>query len=420
VQSATYVGRDSRYAARVENIVVRLPGKNRAPGRALLLAAHYDSVESAPGAADDGTGVVILLETARALMSGPPLAEDIIFLVTDAEEDGLLGARVFLDQHPWAKNVAPVLNFEARGTAGPSVMFQSSTGNSRLVSALAATPHPRAFSFSGAVYRHMPNNTDLTIFMKGGRQGMNFAFIDRAYDYHSPNDNVGNLDLRSLQHQGSYALALARRFGNGGVPERAGTEGIYFSLFGDVFVHYSTPVALALAGLAVLLLVAAGAAGVLRRRLGARGVMLGIAFFAPSLIVSAGLGYGFLAAVRASHGTWLEAGPYRYNHFYTPALTLLAACATAFMYQGVRTRAKSLETAFGAAVIWVVLAVLTVRALPDASYLVGLPAFLIAATLLVWTLRRGGVHAAGAGKDVPPRFLSALGSAVVIVLLGAP
>ncbi len=420
LQSGTCVGSDSHYGARLENIIVRLPGTSHTPGRALLLATHYDSVELGPGASDDGIGVVTLLETARALLAGPPLAEDVVFLITDAEEDGLIGARLFRDQHPWAKDIALALNFEARGTSGPALMFETSSGNSRLIPALAVTPHPRAFSFSGAVYRRMPNSTDLAVFMEGRLQGMNFAFIDRPYDYHTAKDNLADLDLRSLQHQGSYALALARRFGDGGVPRRAETDGVYFSLFGDVFVHYAPSVALALAGLAALLLVAAGVIAILRRRLRPGGLALGIVFFAGSMILAAGLGYGFLAAVRVSHGSWLQAGPYRYNHFYALALAFLAAGATAFVFGLIWTRAKGLETAFGAAVMWVALAVLSALKLPEASYLAGLPSLVLAATLLAWVLRRGRVLAARADQDAPPGILSSLGSAALISLLAAP
>jgi hypothetical protein len=156
-------------ATRVENILVRLPGT---AGRALMLSTHYDSVEPAPGAADDGAGVVTLLETARALLAGPRLAQDIIFLITDGEEDGLVGAQVFCAQHPWAKEVGLALNFEARGTAGSSLMYQTSRGNRELIAALARSPHPRGYSFAGTVYRHMPNAGDLTVFMRSGMQGL--------------------------------------------------------------------------------------------------------------------------------------------------------------------------------------------------------------------------------------------------------
>ena len=54
----------------------------------------------------------------------------------------------------------------------------------------------------------MPNNTDLTIFKRGGLAGMNFAFIGRPEFYHTAQDDVAHLDMRSLQEQGRYALSL--------------------------------------------------------------------------------------------------------------------------------------------------------------------------------------------------------------------
>jgi SAM-dependent methyltransferase len=200
-------------AARVQNVVARVPGA--AGGRALMLAAHYDSVPTGPGASDDGAGVATLLETLRALKSGPPLRNDLILVFTDAEELGLLGARGFADRNPLMKTVALVLNFEARGAGGPSLMFETSEGNGALVGELAeAAPHPIANSLMYAVYRRLPNDTDMTVFKGAGAAGLNFAYADRIASYHTALDNAQELDERSLQHHGSYALALARRFGD--------------------------------------------------------------------------------------------------------------------------------------------------------------------------------------------------------------
>lgn len=48
---------------------------------------------------------------------------DIVILISDAEELGLLGAGAFVEHHPWAKDIGLVLNFEARGSGGPSYML---------------------------------------------------------------------------------------------------------------------------------------------------------------------------------------------------------------------------------------------------------------------------------------------------------
>src|ERR1035437_3277480 len=59
----------------VENVLGRIPGTNN--NGSFILTAHYDSVYSGPGAGDDGSGVITMLETARALMAGPRLQNDI-------------------------------------------------------------------------------------------------------------------------------------------------------------------------------------------------------------------------------------------------------------------------------------------------------------------------------------------------------
>src|SRR5450759_2512711 len=125
VQTASAVSAQSgRVAGTVRNVVARLPGRD--PSRAVLLVAHYDSVPVAAGAADDGGGVVTLLETARALASGPRPRNDVIFLFTDGEERGLLGARAFLREDPWAYGVGVVLNFDSPGSSSPVLMYETS------------------------------------------------------------------------------------------------------------------------------------------------------------------------------------------------------------------------------------------------------------------------------------------------------
>ena len=110
IQKTTVVStrRGSPVAATVENIVARVNGTNSS--KPILLVAHYDSVSTGPGASDDGAAVAAFLETLRALKSGAPLKNDVIFLFTDGEENGLLGATAFVKEHPWAKDAGVVLN----------------------------------------------------------------------------------------------------------------------------------------------------------------------------------------------------------------------------------------------------------------------------------------------------------------------
>ena len=176
--------------ATVKNIVARRKGTEGGP--AVLVMAHYDTRSMTPGAGDDGAGVAALLETARALTAGERSRRDVVFLITDGEELGLLGAKAFLDEHPAAKEAALVLNFDARGDKGAVLMFQTSENASHLVRELARTaPHPIANSLSQAVYKRMPNDSDLSEFLPTGVDAMNFGYIGGLDHYILPGFAIG-------------------------------------------------------------------------------------------------------------------------------------------------------------------------------------------------------------------------------------
>ncbi len=286
VQKATVVSArwaPSFAAATVQNIAARLAGTDSSRGQtghgrpgygqAVMLVAHYDSVPSGPGASDDGTAVATLLETLRALKAGPSLKHDAVLLFTDGEEAGLLGAKAFVDEHPWAKDVGLVLNFEARGTGGAAFMFETSPDNGWLIREFAkAAPHPQANSLTYDVYKLLPNDTDFSMFKQAGMQGFNFAFLDGSARYHTALDNARNTDHRSLQHQGSYALSLSRRFGNLerlDVPPKP--DIVYFSVLGTALVQYPRTWVMPLAVLAAAIFVGVVVLGFRRKRLVARG-----------------------------------------------------------------------------------------------------------------------------------------------------
>ena len=225
-------------AATVKNIIVKIPGTDS--GKSVLIAGHYDSVEDSYGASDDGSAIVTMLETIRLLKLKPPFKNDIIFLFTDGEEIGLVGARAFVEEHPLAENIGLVLNFESSGTSGPSLMFETSIDNNWIISEFAkAVPSPIANSLSYEIYRNMPNDTDLTPFKNYGFKGFNFAYIENRFDYHTGGDNEKNTSVESIQHHGSYATSLILHFANIDLNNSEKGNSVYFNTIGKGFVHYS-------------------------------------------------------------------------------------------------------------------------------------------------------------------------------------
>lgn len=198
--------------AAVTNIVATLPGT--APTGTVLVAAHYDSVPGSPGAGDDGIGVATALETARVLAAGDERPRnDVMLLITDAEEFGLLGAEAFIHDHADDLGPAVVVNLEARGNEGRPISIRLTQPNSVLLDLLAETPTPVVDSFSDALFAMLDNDTDLTRFTEGGLAGFDTAIAGGGAYYHTPLDDPGRLREASLQQMGAGTLAFVRAAG---------------------------------------------------------------------------------------------------------------------------------------------------------------------------------------------------------------
>lgn len=225
-------------AAWIENVVGVLPGAN--PGEALLLMSHYDSVPWAPGAADAGAGVVSVLESVRAAsaMDRASRKRDLIVLLSDGEELGLFGARAFFDRDPLAKGIGTVLNFESRGSRGPALMFQTGPHNADMIRILARGPMPVANSYAQEIYKRMPNDTDFTVSLAKSHQGMNFAFVDGHFDYHSPTDTVENLSPETLQHLGDQAISATLELLSSASSTERGGDLHYMNFTAQAFFYY--------------------------------------------------------------------------------------------------------------------------------------------------------------------------------------
>jgi len=245
---------DLGVCASVSNVVARLDSSGDPSGSqdAVLLSSHYDSVPAGPGYSDDGTSVAAALEIARALKAMPAPLHPVIFLIDDGEEAGLLGARAFVDLHPWASQVRASVNLDARGTSGPSLMFETGPASEWAVNLYAhSARRPAVSSIFYTVYKLLPSDTDFTIFRAAGYQGLNFAYIGDVAHYHTPLDNSASVTPASLQHQGENGLGAVTALANSdlsGPPQR---DAVFFDVLGRKTIEWpakrSLPFALAIA-----------------------------------------------------------------------------------------------------------------------------------------------------------------------------
>ena len=323
-----------------KNILARIKGSDNS--KALLLLTHYDSAphSSSTGASDAGSGVATILESVRAFLHAKTAHKnDIVILFSDAEELGLNGAALFVTQHQWAKEIGLALNFEARGSSGPSYMLMETThGNAGLVNAFAAAgvPMPVSNSLMYSIYKMLPNDTDLTVFReKGEIQGFNFAFIDDHYNYHTAQDDSNHLDKNTLAHQGSYLMPLLHYFANTNLDsQQVNDDQVYFSIpYG--FIHYPFSWVLPMLYGALALFVFFIFIGKAKRILSFSQIMKGFLPLLGTIITAGGITYfgwkGLLLAY-PQYNDLLNGFTYN-GHAYIAAFVLLTIAICFTFYQ---------------------------------------------------------------------------------------
>ncbi len=220
-------GRDP-ISAHVENVLSRLPGT--APSRPVVLLAHYDSAPRAPGAADDASGVAVLLEIARVLRTAPRPRNDVIFLFTDSEERFLLGATLFAREHPWDGQGPVALNLDCGPNGGRVSLSLVTDGNEWLLHELrASAPHVFASSVASRQFlRRLRMAYDLAPLADAGVSGLTLGFQDHPSFRHAPQDDVARLDRASLQQIGHIAVAVARRLADSELGTKRSGDAVYF------------------------------------------------------------------------------------------------------------------------------------------------------------------------------------------------
>lgn len=401
----TYVCGRHGACAFVENILAIRAGSDHA--NAVMLSAHYDSVPAAQGANDDGLGVAVMLEVARALTQRTAPLHDVYLLLTDGEERGLLGAEAFANEDPRIRSVRAVVNVESRGSSGPSLLFETTPANTYAVSHVAAEAgRPITSSLFSTIYERMPNDTDFTVWKPHATFGVNFATIGTLAHYHTTLDNLDNVDRGTLQHQGDNALAAVAAFMN--APDLATANedrSVWFDLFGTMVVRYPEWLA---RGLAIACLLLATFGGIARVRSDAftlRDYAAALRVPLVALLLDGVFAFGIAFAFRS-----LRLWPAPWVAHPAPFVATFALASALALFLAVRLVGRR----FDHAVLWhataafvCIVHVLITAIAPGASYLF-LPASLAFAlgAAIPW---RSPDRSAGAARVAAP----ILGSAIV-------
>jgi hypothetical protein len=388
-----YTPGDHGNFSKATNILARIKGTEN--GKALLLLAHYDSSpHSSLGASDDGSGVATILEGIRALLAeNKAHKNDIIILISDAEELGLNGADLFVNEHPWAKDIGLALNFEARGSGGPSFMLiETNRGNARLIEEFTkANPqYPVANSLAYSIYKMLPNDTDLTIFREDGDiEGFNFAFIDDHFDYHTVRDDYARLDRNTLAHQGSYLMPLLRHFSDADLNNlKSLNDYVYFNMPFFKLVSYPFewiwPM-IVLAGILFILLVAYGFR---KKILNLREILKGFLPLLLALLINGVVGYYSWPVLKMIYPQYKDIlQGFTYNgHSYILALAFLSVGVCFACYHKFR-KISTPNLLIAPVILWLVICTLAAHYLKGASFF-SIPVFALLASLLVTLIQK--------------------------------
>lgn len=385
----------------VHNIAASIDGKHGKDGSYILVLTHYDSSpkkrsgeqEGSRGAADAGYGVATLLELARYFTSSDlPMENGIKFLITDAEETGLLGAKAELEHNIDAfSNVSMIVNLEARGIRGPSMMFETNGGNHRTMELYSKANYPVSYSLAADVYRKMPNGTDLSPMLEAGFAGMNFAVLNSLNEYHTPMDNYDNISLESLQHYGEQVLPIVKEFATNPVYNdvdyfKSGTDDVFFTIAPNVMIRYTSQVSIALFIITLALIIAAVYFGLKKKALRLGTVGLWMAKWLAYIVAATALGLGttwlagLIAKVEFSL-TYMPRIPFA-NAAVLIILLAVAACGLGYAIMLSRKKGSLSEALYSGMLLNFLIALVLQAVLPGGTFLYLFPAMLCAIALI--------------------------------------
>ena len=401
VQTADAANARFGVSGRVHNIIAVKEGARR---EAIGLVAHYDSVAEGAGAADDGIGSAVMVEAVRVLAAAREPQWTVMALLTDGEEDGLLGAAAVVEDPDVRDRLKLVLNVEAMGVDTPVRLFEIGPGNGWLAHVWAtSSPYPRGASFDFEIYRRMPNDTDFSVFKRVGIPGLNFAAVGDIYGYHTSIDVPERVTTRALEQAGATVVGIATRLQREDITRRTEQHVTYFDLLGLTAIVWSLATDRALIALALALAVVAWGRVVAAcwRSAGTPGLVV-LALWTVvgvALVVAATVGsVALMRAVREVYHPWY-ARPGRFA-----LMSALAGTASAWLLYrlaahlppGLRVPRDGAFVWLPTLPAWAVMAALMASMAPRAAYLWVLPLLVGAMPLALGGARRGAVLLAGA------------------------
>lgn len=188
-----------------QNVEGTLPGTNPKDTSIIIFNAHYDSVAKGPGANDDGSGTVAVLAAAYAL-SRFDFKRTMKFVTFSGEEVGLLGSQAYTKEaYNRNDNILMEINADMVGhDDGNRTMRVPATEDAGWVAdifqsinsnySIGLTVSPGTITRAG----HGLGGSDYSAFLPYGWESVCVWEGSHDPNFHSPQDNMSNIDLGYL------------------------------------------------------------------------------------------------------------------------------------------------------------------------------------------------------------------------------
>jgi len=183
------------------NVVATKNATQKSTGQLVLVGAHHDSVDGAPGANDDASGTATVLELAR-VFANAPTDTDLRFVTFGAEENGLLGSYEFVDrmtEDDYDRTVGMFqMDMVGSKDAGPLIVY-TNDGEKNIVTDLAAAAGARLSKTGEATPYGMEGRSDHVPFAEIGLPAALFIHAPVEPWYHSPEDTLDKISKEKLE-----------------------------------------------------------------------------------------------------------------------------------------------------------------------------------------------------------------------------
>lgn len=185
----------------VNNVVGLIPGSDpELKDKHIIIGAHFDHVGDNlngsynPGALDNGTGVAVMLELARAICENKmPPKQTILFAAFNGEESGLCGAFHYASEPVIPLSDAVMINLDMIGSASKiPLTIAVATPNSKksLSEDLAACAEKLGIEY----VKDYEDASDHSAFDRYGIPAVCLINMDLKYGYHSSHDTMEAVD----------------------------------------------------------------------------------------------------------------------------------------------------------------------------------------------------------------------------------